>query len=354
VNLEYIYTDVRIGDRIAFLDIGETFEGPPTDFPIHGTTPHGVGEDDHPNLRLRRDDEVAAVADGFAVMVDRQAAVRIPDEPVESHIEQRISVHDRRVQPLEAGTFEQSLAGRRLAGQLEPAPREEIFSRCDQTPSGKIHPSELPARIPPEVSYHHLELTQDQVRRCDPMGDDVVGRETRMVHPEWREEPLADEGGIRLPRDPFDDVADDRERGVVVGESLSWIEQSSCSLERLERVGHLLAEEVVAVEARPMTEEVLDRDGLGVETCGRCESGQMLTNRVFEREMTLLDEEHHRGRRERLRDRADLEVRLLVDRQGVLDIGDPARGEERLIADEDTSHSSGHAEPRYGVIETSS
>ena len=60
--------------------------------------------------------------------------------------------------------------------------------------------------------------------------------------------------------------------------------------------------------------------------------------------MALLDEPHDRRGRERLAGRAELEQRVLVDRQRVLDAGDAVEGVVLLAGVEHTDGDAGHGE----------
>ena len=97
---------------------------------------------------------------------------------------------------------------------------------------------------------------------------------------------------------------------------------------------------MVAVEAGLVAQRLLDRDRLEVQPGRGTEVGQVPRDGILEREPAFLDEQHHRGRGERLADRAHLEQRRRGHRGRVLDVGHAVRGGDALVADQ---HSGGGA-----------
>src|SRR5262249_36420942 len=96
-----------------------------------------------------------------------------------------------------------------------------------------------------------------------------------------------------------------------------------------------------------MREQVPDCDLLGDTAPEEAELRDMPADRVVELELATLDERHDRRRGERLADGADLEERLVMNRERVLEARQPVPRGDLLGADADAGGDPWHAGPRH-------
>src|SRR5262249_36647627 len=97
-----------------------------------------------------------------------------------------------------------------------------------------------------------------------------------------------------------------------------------------------------------MREQVPDRDLLADTAPEEAELREILAERVAELQLATLDERHDRRRGERLADGSDLEERLVMNWERVLEARQPVPHGDLLGANANADGDSRHACPRHG------
>ena len=143
---------------------------------------------------------------------------------------------------------------------------------------------------------------------------------------------------IGLAGDPFDDQTREPERGVVVRdhrtERRRLLEARHRLHEQVERIRSLAGVlEEVAVPARRVIQEVQHRHVACDLLVLQAKLRNIGANRRVELDATLFDELHDRCRRVRLAGGPDLEQRVGVHRERLVQVGHAVAGDVRLRAD---------------------
>ena len=178
---------------------------------------------------------------------------------------------------------------------------------------------------------------------------DVVREEEGLVQADRVEDEVLDRALIRRSGDLLDDPAGKAERSVVVRDDESrrrqLLEDGHALDEARERVIAVAGVlEEVAVPAGRVVEQLKDRHALGDFWIAERQLRNVGANRRVEVDLALLDQPQEGDGRVRLPGRAELEERVLVDRQRVLDAGHAVEGVALLVLVEDADGHPGNLE----------
>ena len=178
---------------------------------------------------------------------------------------------------------------------------------------------------------------------------DVVREEEGLVQADRVEDEVLDRALVRRSGHLLDDPAGKAERGVVVRDDESrWcqlLEDGHALDEARQRVIAVAGVlEEVAVPAGGVVEQLKDRHALGDLGIAERQLRNVGAHRRVEVDLALLDQPQEGDRRVRLPGRAELEERVLVDRQRVVDARHAVVGVALLVLVEDADGHPGNLE----------
>ena len=278
-----------------------------------------VAEHRHEDALVRQPQRVRGEAEDATAVLDGAPVAQLRDDPPVS-IASGLSVLEDEGSP----------------GPVERGPRQELLGVEGCIPARQVvHRRGEGSR---RVRLRHAQVAgvpRLAALLCvarDPPGDD--GRAARVVrrgHAKRSEDPLVDEGLVGLPRGLLHDGAQQDVRRVVVGVPLSGGELHGLLLEAVDQLAHghgaqdparHPARHVrVALDAGGVCQEVLDRDHVPL---GRV-AGQVLLDRILERELPVLRQHQDRCGRELLRDRPEPEDHVRLERHAEFQVGHAVR-----------------------------
>ena len=233
-----------------------------------------------------------------------------------------------------------------MPSPARPSPRWKRAQAIRSAALDEMPPAGLPPRAQrPRTGHRHRAVRVLVVAGGEAPRHDVIGEEEAVVEPERLEDQLLDRLLVGLPGDLLDDPTGDRERGVVVRD------RRTERRDLLDRGHHLDVsfEGVVAVAgavehvAGPsggVVEQLEDRHRAGHLLVLQGQLGQVRAHGGAEVDAALIDEAHDRRGGERLAGGAELEQRVLVDRQRMFHAGHPVEGVVLLTG---VVHADGHA-----------
>ena len=183
----------------------------------------------------------------------------------------------------------------------------------------------------------------------------VLGKRHRVCQLQRLDESRTEGGVPDLAGDDLDHATEQREAGVAVrhrrADRMHLPQRRAGRDVLLERiVAATRVGEVVAVDAARMREQMPDRHRPGDALVGDREIGDVATKRRVQLDEPLVDELHDDGRGPHLRDRSDLEQRLVVDSTPVSRLSTPD-ATVLISRPEDGERGARHAVLRDAVVE---
>jgi len=194
------------------------------------------------------------------------------------------------------------------------------------------------------------------VARGKPVGEDIVGEERGVAHPERDEQQLGHRGLVAAAGDDLDDPAGDRERDVVIREVAPGRDELAERRHRRDPAGERVVPragvlEVLTDPSGGVGEQVRDGDRRGHLGVGDAKVRQVPPDRRIESKPSVGDEPHRDRRGHRLGHRRDLEDRVRVDGERLLHVRDAGADDLLPAVGDDADRSAGDDVQAHAVFQ---